>query len=359
MMKNKDMKQRQRVRPLNMVVPNITHQLAEATDDSDGTAEEDSYEKSSRQKGVETWAPSVSPSSSPSVSDTKKATDGKDKAPVTVSATFTVAPVATPMKDKTMTTDSPVRAPTIQPAPIALPTTPPSSKPIVSVPLSVTTSAAPTAFFVDTSTAPTTTPSQNKPITSVPTVQPSPPLMIRPTVAPTTNDATNTTNSDDKDIVLGNEQSDAVTDSQTGVTAQSGGKVTHGAIIGVVLAVIVSMIVSVMVLMARHKYVQKHGAYSTRRRRKLAQQNETAMSEANIDGDLQQSIKTVHIITNSDNDPLNTSPDRTYEIHLEEDVDDGNNHAEGGAHIYSQESSFISTSGGEEMESDLDQNIAA
>jgi hypothetical protein len=106
-----------------------------------------------------------------------------------------------------------------------------------------------------------------------------------------------------------------------------------------------------MVLKARHKYVQKHGAASTRQRRNKSQTQEKEITGAvidDIDNEL-HNIKTVHIITNIDHDTADASPDRTYEIHLEDDDD---------AHIYSQESSFLSTSGGEEIESDLDRNVA-
>jgi hypothetical protein len=327
-------KHHQSVQPLKMA--NVgTYQLADAADSSQV---EDVYDEKSSRQTVQQL-----PSSSPSSSNTNKATNRKQRSPVTSSTTFTVAPVASPVVDKTTTSNAPVRAPTILSFPITLPTNPPTVKPVVSVPLSVATTSTPTTFFVATSNAPTAT------ITKSPTTaQPTPVLIISPISAPIDG---NITTINGTYIALGNEQSDAVTDNETGIALHSSSKATTGTIIGVVLAVIVSMIVSVTVLMTRHKYIQKHGAASTRRRRNKAQQKVTETSGVNIVDSELHNVKTVHIITSNDNDIANESPDRTYEILLEDDDDNEN------AHLYSQESSFISTSGGEEMESDLDRNV--
>ena len=260
-------------------------------------------------------------------------TDGKQKAPTVISTSFTVSPVSTSDKKSNAPVVAPTIAPTTMSVPLGNPL--PTSKPIISVPLSVASSTAPTTFFTES----TNTPSATRSISPTTldggnsiTAPPSVVLIVTPVAAPTDD----TMNDSDKDAVLENEPS----------TTSSSGKAESGAIVGVVLAVIVSVIVSIMVLRVRHKYVQKHGAASTRRRRGKAmlQQESDILSD---DVDDQRNETTVRIITSNDHDTA--SPDRTFEIHLDDDEVDN-------ANIYSQESSFISTSGGEEIESDFDQN---
>ena len=363
--KKKDKKQLQKVQPLKMVSTTSDteskHQLTETIYDSQGDVVDD--EKSSRQKDQTTTTntPSSSPSTSVSSNNNKNA-DGKQKSPVVSSTTFTLAPVAVPVVDTTPTSNAPVRSPTILSVPLTLPTKPPTNKPIVSVPLSVATSSAPTTFFAALTDTPTTmtpvTPSptiNTNPTTTTTTTQPNPVPIISPIVAPISSNGTIISG---QDIVLGNEQSDAVADGETtNTTSHGSGAVTTGTIVGIVFAVIVSMIISVTVMMARHKYVQKHGAASTRRRKSRAQQKEIEISGIDLmDSEMIHGSKTVHIITSQDNDTANDiSPDRTYEIHLEDDPDNDNEND--GPVYFSQESSFLSTSGGEELDSDLDRNI--
>lgn len=303
MQAKKRIKMNHKVKPSDTVPVGDSFQLRQEVSD----------EKSSRQRDQQqTQVPS------------SNNTDVKQIAPTVGSASFTVSPVSIPGKKS----NAPVRAPTILPVLFDNPL--PTSKPIISVPLSVATSQSPTTFLTDSSNTPSATRSSS-PTTlgggNTITAPPSPVLVITPVTAPIVSD---------KDAVLGNEPG----------TTSSSGKAESGTIVGVVLAVIVSMIVSIMVLRVRHKYVQKHGAASTRRRRGKVEQQQ--QESGILTDDIDQNAKTVRIITSNDHDTA--SPDRTFEIHLDDDEVDN-------AHIYSQESSFISTSGGEEIESDLDQNI--
>ena len=362
--KKRDKKQ-QRVQPLKQTFS--IHQLQQqAATQYDSQGDEGDVDVSSRQKKQ----PTTAPTSSPTVSRNNKNSDGKDKpsatftlSPVSVPAsttTFTISPVSVPVgneNEKGKTTNAPVRAPAIPPVPITLllrPTETPTAKPIVSIPLDVSPdSPAPTTFFTETTTAPSTT-------TPVVTTTPRPTFPTTTTAVPPPSSvpiiATVTIVGNNGTVNNGTATDNAATTPNNGSSSSSSEKAGSVAIVSIVLAVMVSMILSVTVFMARHRYVQKHGAASTRRRqrRNPSQLVEPDKEIASIDtmDDPLHNIKTVHIITNHDLDTTtaDASPDRTYEIHFEDDEDAVN-------HIYSQESSFISTSGGEEMGSDLDRNI--
>jgi hypothetical protein len=265
----------------------------------------DDTEISSRQAVQPTTA---SPSTTSTIASSNNQTV-KGKAPV-VAVKFTLSPIMVPVSAPT-----PTNAPTE--------TNAPSHKPVVSIPLTIHVSPAPTTFFAHNS--------------SSPSVQPSPVTVI---IATTDVPVVVTNSSQDVDPISVNAATEETTTSR---------KANSGAIAGIVIAVIASMLLSVLVFMARHKYVQKHGEVSTRSSRRrnrtlLPVGTDFNVSDHPARDDLKNG-KTVHIIATNDGSDI--PQERTFEIHLEDDVPFDSQ----------QESSFISTSGGEEIESDLDNGV--